>query len=118
MEIRRNVLGDACVDRALDGLDDFNHEFPELVTEYCWGGIWGRPGPSHRDRGLNNFCLLAAPNRPHKFETLLRGALRNGCPLDEFRETLLQIAAYVGIPAGVDAYRIARRVVVEEGIQP
>ena len=118
MEIRRKVLGDAYVDRALAGIDEFNREFQELVTEYCWGGIWGRPGLSHQQRSLNNLCLLAALNRPREFEIHFRGALRNGCTLEELRETLLQIAVYVGIPAGVDAFRIARRVLAEEGIQP
>ena len=118
MEVRRKVLGDEYVDRALEGIDEFNREFQELVTEYCWGGIWGRPGLSHRQRSLNNLCLLAALNRPHEFEIHFRGALRNGCTQDELRETLLQIAVYVGIPAGVDAFRIARRVLAEEGIQP
>ena len=118
MEIRRQVLGDAYVDRALEGVDEFNRDFQELVTEYCWGGIWGRPGLSHRQRSLNNLCLLAALNRPHEFETHFRGALRNGCTLDELRETLLQIAVYAGIPAGVDAFRIARRVLAEEEVQP
>lgn len=118
MAMRRKVLGDAYVDRALEGVDEFNREFQELVTEYCWGGIWGRPGLSHRQRSLNNLCLLAALNRPQEFETHFRGALRNGCTLDELRETLLQIAVYAGIPAGVDAFRIARRVLAEEGIQP
>jgi 4-carboxymuconolactone decarboxylase len=118
MEMRRKVLGDAYVDRALEGTDEFNREFQEMVTEYCWGGIWGRPGLTHRQRSLNNLCLLAALNRPLEFETHFRGALRNGCTLDELRETLLQIAVYVGIPAGVDAFRIARRILAEEGIQP
>ena len=116
MKIRREVLGDAYVDRALAGLDDFNEEFQHLVTEYCWGGIWGREGLSRKQRSLNTLCLLAALNRPQEFETHVRGALRNGCAREELRETLLQIAVYAGIPAGVDAFRIARRVLAEEGV--
>ncbi len=110
MRIRREVLGDDYVDRALANVDDFNQDFQKLLTEYCWGATWGREGLSRKQRSLNNLCLLAALNRPHEFEAHFRGALRNGCSLDEIRETLLQIAVYVGVPAGVEAFRIARRV--------
>ena len=115
MRMRRKVVGDAYVDNVLQNIDDFNRDFQKMVTEYCWGGIWGREGLSHKQRSLNNLCLLAALNRPHEFETHFRGALRNGCSLDELRETLLQIAVYAGIPAGVEAFRIARRVLSEQG---
>lgn len=118
MAIRRKVLGDEYVDRALQSADDFSRDFQRLVTEFCWGASWGREGLSHKQRSLNNLCLLAALNRPHEFEVHFRGALRNGCTLDELRETLIQIAVYAGIPAGVDAFRIARKVLSEEGIQP
>jgi 4-carboxymuconolactone decarboxylase len=118
MGIRRMVLGDAYVDKALENLDDFNRDFQRMVTEYCWGNLWGREALSHRQRSLNNLCILAALNRPHEFETHVRGALRNGCTIDEIRETLLQVAVYAGIPAGVDAFRIARRVLAEEGAAP
>ena len=114
MRMRRKVVGDAYVDNVLQNIDDFNRDFQKMVTEYCWGGIWGREGLSHKQRSLNNLCLLAALNRPHEFETHFRGALRNGCSLDELRETLLQIAVYAGIPAGVEAFRIARRVLSEQ----
>lgn len=113
MRIRRKVLGDAYVDQAIQNADDFNRDFQQLVTEYCWGATWGREGLSHKQRSLNNLCLLAALNRPHEFEIHFRGALRNGCTEDELRETLTQIAIYAGIPAGVDAFRIARKVLAE-----
>jgi 4-carboxymuconolactone decarboxylase len=118
LKIRRAVLGDAYVDKALENVDDFNREFQQLVTEYCWGGTWGRAGLDRRQRSLNNLCLLAALNRPHEFEAHFRGALRNGCTLDELKETLLQIAVYAGIPAGVDAFRIARKVLAEGNPPP
>ena len=114
LKIRRAVLGDEYVDKALENIDDFNREFQKLVTEYCWGATWGRPGLDRKQRSLNNLCLLAALNRPHEFEAHFRGALRNGCSLEELRETLLQIAIYAGIPAGVDAFRIARKVLGEQ----
>jgi 4-carboxymuconolactone decarboxylase len=115
MAIRRRVLGDAYVDKALENVDDFNRDFQRMVTEYCWGDLWGREALSHRQRSLNNLCILASLNRPHEFEVHVRGALRNGCTVEEIRETLLQVAVYAGIPAGVDAFRIARRVLDEEG---
>lgn len=114
LKIRKEVLGEAYVDRALKNVDDFNREFQELVTSYCWGGIWGRPGLSRKQRSLNNLCMLAALNRPHEFEIHFKGALNNGCTLEEIKETLLQIAIYCGIPAGVEAFRIGRKVLQEQ----
>src|SRR5215212_8092344 len=99
MAIRRKVLGDEWVDRSQAGVDDFNRDFSRMVTEYCWGNLWGREGLSLKQRSLNNLCLLAALNRPAELEAHIRGALRNGCSLDEIRETLMQVAVYAGIPA-------------------
>jgi len=118
MQIRREVLGDAYVDSATKNVDDFNRDFQRLVTEYCWGASWGREGLSRKQRSLNNLCLIAVLNRPHEFELHVRGALHNGCTLDEIRETLIQIAVYAGIPTGVDAFRMVRKVLAEEGIKP
>jgi 4-carboxymuconolactone decarboxylase len=108
LRIRKEVLGDEYVERALAGSDDFNRDFQELVTEYCWGGAWGRGVLSKKQRSLNNLCMLSALNRSHEFKSHVRGALRNGCSLDEIRETLMQVAIYCGIPAGVEAFRLAR----------
>ena len=118
LEARRRVLGEVYVTRALATTDSFNHELQQLVTEYCWGGVWGRSALTDRQRSLNNLCLLAALNRPEEFMTHFRGALRNGCTLDELRDTLLQITVYAGVPAGVEAFRLARRVLDAEGITP
>jgi 4-carboxymuconolactone decarboxylase len=112
--IRRDVLGDEYVDRASASATDFNRDFQRLVTEYCWGASWGREGLTRKQRSLNNLCLLAALNRPNEFEIHVRGALRNGCTQEEIRETLIQVAVYAGIPAGVEAFRIASRVLAEE----
>ncbi len=117
LKIRKEVLGKEYVDRALARADDFDRDFQELVTEYCWGGTWGRGVLSKQQRSLNNLCLLSALNRPHEFKSHVRGALRNGCGLDEIKETLLQIAIYCGIPAGVEAFRLAREVLVQEGVE-
>ena len=118
LEARRRVLGEEYVTRAMSTADSFNHELQQLVTEYCWGGVWGRSALTDRQRSLNNLCLLAALNRPEEFMTHFRGALRNGCTLDELRDTLLQITVYAGVPAGVEAFRLARRVLDAEGISP
>jgi len=118
LEARRRVLGEEYVTRAMSTADSFNHELQQLVTEYCWGGVWGRSALTDRQRSLNNLCLLAALNRPEEFMTHFRGALRNGCTLDELRDTLLQITVYAGVPAGVEAFRLARRVLDAEGITP
>ena len=118
LEARRRVLGDEYVTRAMSTADSFNHELQQLVTEYCWGGVWGRSTLTDRQRSLNNLCLLAALNRPEEFMTHFRGALHNGCTLDELRDTLLQITVYAGVPAGVEAFRLARRVLEAEGITP
>ena len=116
LKIRRRVLGDDYVDRALNSADAFNAEFQELVTEYCWGKVWGRSVLSDRQRSLNNLSMMAALNRPEEFKIHLRGALRNGCTLDEIRDTLLQVAIYCGIPAGVEAFLLSRQVFEAEGI--
>jgi 4-carboxymuconolactone decarboxylase len=118
LEARRRVLGDEYVSRAFDTADSFNLEFQKIVTEYCWGGVWGRSTLSDRQRSLNNLCILAALNRGHEFKSHFRGALRNGCTLDELKDTLIQIAVYAGIPAGVEAFRLAREVLEAEGIDP
>jgi len=113
MKVRREVLGDEYVDRALAGVDDFNREFQQMVTEHAWGAVWGRPGLAKKQRSLINLAMLAALNRAEEFELHFRGALKNGCTLEELKETLLQVAVYCGMPAGVSAFRIAKKVLAE-----
>ncbi len=113
LKVRKAVLGADYVARAFDNADAFNEEFQNLLTEFCWGRVWARPGLPRRQRSLNVLCMLAALNRSQEFETHFRAALRNGCTKAELRETLLQIAVYCGMPAGVEAFRIARRVLEE-----
>ena len=115
MAMRRQVLGDAYVDRATANIDDFNREFQRIVTEYCWGEVWTRSVLTNKQRSLNNLCIISTLNRAAEFELHVRGALRNGCTPDEIRDTLIQVAVYAGIPAGVEAFRIARKVLAEEG---
>lgn len=113
MRNRRKVMGDEFVDRALANADDFNTPLQELVTEYCWDAVWSRPDLDHKTRSLLNLAMLTALNRPHELRGHLVGALRNGCTREEIREVLLQAAVYAGVPAGVDAFRIAREVLAE-----
>ena len=116
MAVRRQVLGDAYVDKATASVDDFNRDFQRLVTEYCWGEVWTRSVLTNKQRSLNNLCMIAALNRGAEFELHVRGALRNGCTAEEIRDALIQVAIYAGIPAGVEAFRIARKVLTEEGV--
>ena len=115
MAMRRQVLGDAYVDKATSNVDDFNRDFQRIVTEYCWGEVWTRQVLTNKQRSLNNLCIIATLNRAAEFEIHVRGALRNGCTPEEIRDTLIQVAVYAGIPAGVEAFRIARKVLMEEG---
>ena len=118
MTVRRQVLGDDYVDKTTADADDFNRDFQRLVTQYCWGEVWTRSVLTNKQRSLNNLCMIAALNRSHEFELHVRGAVRNGCTPDEIRDCLFQVAIYAGIPAGVEAFRIARKVLREEGVLP
>lgn len=110
LEIRRAVLGREYVDRSLAQADDLTRPLQELITEYCWGTVWSRPGLPRRVRSLLNVAMLTALNRPHELRLHLRGALRNGCTREEIREVLLQAAIYCGVPAAVDGFRTAQEV--------
>ncbi|KER69995.1 4-carboxymuconolactone decarboxylase [Burkholderia cepacia] len=110
LAIRREVLGDEYVDTALKNADDFSMPFQEFATSFCWGAVWGRPDIPRKTRSLINLAMLTALNRPNELRIHLRGALNNGCSRAEIREVLLQAAVYCGVPAGVDAFKIAREV--------
>lgn len=107
LRVRREVLGTDHVQRSLDRASDFTRPMQELATEYCWGAIWSRPGLTRRDRSLVNLGMLAALGRSHELAVHVRGAVRNGCTRLEIQETLLQAAVYAGVPAGMEAFRIA-----------
>jgi 4-carboxymuconolactone decarboxylase len=111
---RRQVLGAEYVDKALDGATPFTRPMQELVTEYCWGAVWSREGLDRRTRSLINLGMLTALNRSHELAGHVRGALNNGCTEEEIQETLLQAAVYCGMPAGLEAFRVAERVLDEE----
>jgi 4-carboxymuconolactone decarboxylase len=113
MEVRREVLGAEHVDRSMAEASDFGRPIQDLVTEYCWGAVWARPGLDRRTRSLINLGMLTALNRRHELRVHVRGAVNNGVTRDEILETLLQAAIYCGVPAGMEAFRAAEEVLGE-----
>ena len=116
LAIRRQVLGSEYVDNALKTADSFNMPLQELVTTYCWGEIWGRPGLDRKTRSMLNLAMISALNRPHEVKAHVRGAINNGLTKEDIQEVLLQVAIYFGVPAAVDSFRIARETFKEMGI--
>ena len=116
LRIRREVVGDAYVDASLRNADEFSQPMQELVTQYCWGDVWSRPGLDRRGRSLLNLGMIAALNRPEELATHIRGAINNGLTKEEIREALLQVAVYCGMPAGLGSFKVARQVFKEMGI--
>lgn len=109
--IRKKVVGEEYVRRSMDNANDFTKDFQTLVTEYCWGSVWGRDGLDYRTRSMLNIAMIAVLNRPHELALHVQGALRNGVTPDEIREILMQVTIYAGVPAGVDSFRIAREAI-------
>lgn len=109
-QIRREVMGDAFVDRALAAADEFTGPLQTYVNEHCWGSVWDRPGLERRTRSLITLAMLTALKAPQELKGHVRGALRNGCTREEIRETLLHAAAYCGVPAAMEAFRAAKEV--------
>ncbi len=116
LAIRRAVLGAEYVDNAMRTADDFNRPLQELVTQYCWGEVWGRPGLDRKTRSMLNLAMISALNRPHEVKIHVKGAIANGLTKDEIQEVFLQVAIYCGVPAAVDSFRIAREAFKEMGI--
>jgi 4-carboxymuconolactone decarboxylase len=113
LRIRREVLGAEYVDASISQADDFSRPLQELVTEYCWGTVWSRPGLDRKTRSLLNLAMLTALNRPHEVKLHVRGALNNGCSKDDIMEVLLQTAVYCGVPAAMDSLRGAKEIFQE-----
>jgi len=111
MEVRRVVLGDAHVDRAIERTTSFTEGFQELITRYAWGEVWSRPGLDRRARSMITLTALVATGREHELEMHVRAALRNGLTPDEIGEVLLHCAVYCGVPAANGAFAIAQRVI-------
>jgi 4-carboxymuconolactone decarboxylase len=116
LEIRKQVLGDEYVQKALRNVNDFNRPLQELVTEYCWGKVWGRDGLERKHRSMINLAMISVLNRPHELQAHVRGAITNGVTPAEIAEVLLQVAIYAGVPAAVDSFRIANEVLSELGL--
>jgi 4-carboxymuconolactone decarboxylase len=115
LAIRKEVLGEEYVQKSLKSADEFNMPMQELVTQYCWGDVWNRPGLPRKTRSLLNLAMLTALNRPHELKAHVRGALNNGATRDEIQEVLLQTAIYCGVPAALDSFRSAKEVLTEMG---
>jgi len=114
MRVRREVLGDAHVDRAIEGTTPFTADFQELITRYAWGEIWVRPGLDRRVRSAITITALVALGRHEELELHLRAARRTGLRDDEIKEVLLHSAVYCGVPAANAAFAIAQRVLTED----
>jgi 4-carboxymuconolactone decarboxylase len=114
MEVRRAVLGDEHVDRAIARTTDFTAEFQDLITRYAWGEIWTRPGLDRRTRSCITLTALVAGGHEQELAMHLRGALRNGLTPDEIKEVLLQTAIYCGVPAANAAFAVAQEVLAED----
>ena len=116
LAIRTAVLGSEYVERSLAAADEFTLPLQQLATQYCWGEVWGREGIiDRRTRSILNIGMLIALNRPHELKIHVRGALTNGLTVDEIRELILQSAIYCGLPAALDATRVAKDAIVEHG---
>ena len=113
MAIRRAVLGEEYVNKAMANADAFNMPMQELTTEYCWGYCWGREGLSRKTRSMLNLAMISVLNRPHELKAHVKGALTNGVTKEEITEILLQVAIYGGVPAGVDGFRNATEAIAE-----
>lgn len=113
MEVRTAVLGEQYVQAAMANADEFSKPLQDLLTEYCWGAVWGRDGLPLKTRSMLNLAMISVLNRPQELRTHLRGALNNGVTRDEIREIFLQVGVYAGAPAAVDSFRAAREIFVE-----
>jgi len=113
LEIRKSVLGAEFVEKSIASADDFNLPLQELVTEYCWGAVWGRDTLDKKTRSMLNIAMLSALNRKHELTMHVKGAIRNGVTKEEIREVLLQVVIYAGVPAGVDSFRTAKEALAE-----
>ncbi len=113
LQVRKEVLGAAHVERSMANTSEFSRPVQEYVTRACWGDVWSRPGLDRRTRSLLNLVMLTALNRSHELAVHVRGAVTNGATLEEIQETLLHATVYCGAPAGLEAFRVAERVLDE-----
>jgi 4-carboxymuconolactone decarboxylase len=115
LSIRRDVLGSEHVEASMAKASSFSRPIQDLVTEYCWGEVWSREGLDRRSRSMLNLAMLTALNRPHELAVHVRGAVSNGLTPAEIQEVLLQTAVYTGVPAALESFRVAEKVLIEIG---
>jgi 4-carboxymuconolactone decarboxylase len=113
MEVRRAVLGDAHVDRAVANTTEFTAPFQDFITRYAWGDVWTRPGLDRRTRSVVTLTVLTALGHENELAMHVRAAVRNGLSADEIGEVLLHTAVYAGVPAANTAFAVAQRVLAE-----
>jgi 4-carboxymuconolactone decarboxylase len=113
LKVRREVLGDAHVDKSLQNRNTFNEDFQELITRYAWGEIWSRPGLARKTRSMITLAMMVALNRADEFRLHIRAALNNGVTREEIKEVLLQTAIYCGVPAANSAFHVAEEILGE-----
>lgn len=118
LKLRREVLGASYVDGSLAAADDFMGSFQRVTTEWCWGYAWSDQTLDRKTRSMLNLAMLTALNRPGEIKLHVKGALANGVSVDEIREILLHATVYCGIPAGLDAFKVAHAVLVDQGAIP
>ena len=111
VQVRREVMGDVFVDRALNNATEFSQPLQEFVNEHAWGGVWNREGLDRKTRSLITLAALTALKCPQELKGHVRGALNNGCTVEEIRGALLHCAVYAGVPAAIDAFRAAQEVI-------
>lgn len=114
LAVRREVLGPEYVDKSVANVDPFMKPMQKLVTEWCWGEVWTRPGLDRKTRSMINLAMLTALNRPHELKLHVRGALNNGVTREEIQEVLLQACIYCGVPAALESFKNALEVLKEE----
>ena len=115
--IRRDMFGPAGAEQALAQATDFMRPLQELATRYCFGEIWGRPGLERKTRSLVTLAMLVALDKPNQLKLHVKGAVANGVTKDEIREVLLHATIYAGLPAGVEAHRVASETLREMGLE-
>jgi 4-carboxymuconolactone decarboxylase len=118
MQVRREVLGDAHVDRAVAGTTPFTEPFQDFITRYAWGEIWSRPGLSRQERSIVTLAVLAALQHEHELAMHVRAARRNGLTPEQIQEILLQVAVYAGVPVANRAFPVAQRALAEDAQTP
>jgi 4-carboxymuconolactone decarboxylase len=114
LAIRRAVLGEDYVAKALANVDALSEPLQTLVTEYCWGEVWSRDGLDRKIRSLLNIAMLSCLNRPDELSLHLHGALRNGCSHEEISEVILQLGIYAGVPAAIDTMRRFKTILADQ----